>query len=659
MKLGHVLGLDDSYAGADANSLMYGFLHTGERRVAAFHQADGALPHSDAGIDFQFAPMALGNPIPAGKTITIVYDQTVKSATARQATSQIQLTDVNGALVGSSNVMTVPLDPPDVSIAVDTATVVEDGATFLTYTFTRTGPVTSALPVNFTLGGTATASDYTLSVIAGGTLAPGTITFNPGASQVTVKMSPNDDTIVESNETVSLTLAANTSTTSDYDIVVPSSATGTITNDDSATLTLSGGVAKSEGASGTVAYTFTATLSNAVEGGFTIPYTTNDGTATVADSDYTDNDGTLTFTGTAGETKTITVLVNGDNKVELNETFNVALGPVTGSTATQLAAITPSGSPQTATITNDDSATVSISGNLSQAEGAGNFVYTVTLNNPVDAPVTVSFSTSDGTATTADGDYTGISNQTVTFPAGSVAGQTVSVVVPNDNKVEANEVFNVALSGLGASGRNVVLGTATATGTILNDDSANVTITGGGSAPEGNTGNSVHTFTVTLNNAVQGGFSLPFTTNDGTATVANNDYQDNDGTLVFTGTAGETKTITVNIVGDTTVESDETFYSGTLDRSSEPQRRRDRRPVRRKLGTIVNDDSQITVAVSPGSIAEDAAGLLTYTFTRTGFLGNSIGGGLRYKWTGHAEYRLYGRWSHFCGSHRDGNVRTE
>jgi len=42
------------------------------------------------------------------------------------------------------------------------------------------------------------------------------------------------------------------------------------------------------------------------------------------------NDGSLLFSGTAGEVKTITVLVNGDTKVEADEAFSVALGAISG-----------------------------------------------------------------------------------------------------------------------------------------------------------------------------------------------------------------------------------------------------------------------------------------------------------------------------------------
>jgi hypothetical protein len=137
----------------------------------------------------------------------------------------------------------------------------------------------------------------------------------------------------------------------------------------------------------------------------------------------------------------------------------------------------------------------------------------------------------------------------------------VNATIVNDNKVEANELYNVAIGTLNASGRNVTLGTSTGTGTINNDDSAVVTLSGGGAANEGNSGTTSRVFTATLNNPVQGGFTLPYTTNDGTATTADNDYVDNDGpALSFAGTMGEAKMITVLINGDFKVEANETLH---------------------------------------------------------------------------------------------------
>ena len=55
----------------------------------------------------------------------------------------------------------------------------------------------------------------------------------------------------------------------------------------------------------------------------------------------------------------MSVTIKGDTVVEANETFTVNLGAVTGTTATQIAAITSTAT-ATGTINNDDSATLSI-----------------------------------------------------------------------------------------------------------------------------------------------------------------------------------------------------------------------------------------------------------------------------------------------------------
>jgi hypothetical protein len=93
--------------------------------------------------------------------------------------------------------------------------------------------------------------------------------------------------------------------------------------------------------------------------------------------------------------------------------------------------------------------------------------FTVTSNiNAVD-PIVLNWSTSNGTATTADGDYISASGS-VTIPTGtSTASTTIDVVVNGDTNLEANETFNVTLT--------LVSGTAsildgTGVGTINNDD---------------------------------------------------------------------------------------------------------------------------------------------------------------------------------------------
>ena len=93
--------------------------------------------------------------------------------------------------------------------------------------------------------------------------------------------------------------------------------------------------------------TFTVTRSGGTAA-FDVNFATSDGTATVADSDYVAASNTLHF-GANQNTQTISVTINGDTKVEANETFNVDL-----SNATNGATI--SDSQGVGTITNDDGA---------------------------------------------------------------------------------------------------------------------------------------------------------------------------------------------------------------------------------------------------------------------------------------------------------------
>ena len=96
-----------------------------------------------------------------------------------------------------------------------------------------------------------------------------------------------------------------------------------------------------------------------------------------------------------------------------------------------------------------------------------------------------------------------------------------------DDIVEADETFQVMLDQLavhlaGLEDR-VTIATETATATILNDDSATLSITGPGALDEG----AEFVFTVTLSNGVQDGLTVAYTTEEGTATLVDNDFQDN------------------------------------------------------------------------------------------------------------------------------------
>jgi hypothetical protein len=211
-----------------------------------------------------------------------------------------------------------------------------------------------------------------------------------------------------------------------------------------------------EGNTGTATAVFTVTISRASGQVVTVAYATGDGGAT-AGSDYRAASGTVTFA--PGETtKTITVQVIGDRLPEPNETFVVNLSSPTNASIADGQGV--------GTIV-DDEPRISI-GDVSKSEGRNgktSFVFTVTLSATYDQPVTISFRTVDGTATTSDSDYVGKAG-TLTFAPGETT-KTITIVVNGDSKKEADETFYIDLSG---NSSNSLITKSRGVGTILNDD---------------------------------------------------------------------------------------------------------------------------------------------------------------------------------------------
>jgi LEA14-like dessication related protein len=318
--------------------------------------------------------------------------------------------------------------------------------------------------------------------------------------------------------------------------------------------------------------TFTVTLSTASTLSVTVDYATADGTAT-AGSDYQATSGTLTFA--PGETtKTINVPIINDTTDEPSETFFVNLTNATNGTILD--------NQGQGTITdNDNPPTLSIN-DVSVAEGNSGTTpadFTVTLSTASAFTVTVNYATADNTAT-AGSDYQSASG-TLTFNPGETA-KTVTVLVNGDTTFEQNETFVVNLT----APTNATISDNQGQGTITNDDAAPPTpaITiDDVSVAEGDSGTKTVNFTVSLSPTSTQIVTVDYATANGTAT-APSDYQSTGGTLTFN--PGETtKTITVTINGDTTVEPAETFVVNLSNVQnaiiSDPQGQ----------GTITNDDA--------------------------------------------------------------------
>jgi hypothetical protein len=482
------------------------------------------------------------------------------------------------------------------------------GTTAYTFNVTIDNPVDVAVTLQAdTANGTALAgSDYTSVVASSVSFAAGSTT----TQQVTVQV--NSDNLVELNEAFSLVLSSLGASGRSVSLGT-ATGTGTIQNDDSAVINI-GNVSKLEGSGGgTTAYTFNVTIDNPVDIAVTLQADTANGTA-LAGSDYTSVvASSVSFAAGSTTTQQVTVQVNSDNLVELNEAFSVILSSL-GASGRSVTLGTATG---TGTIQNDDSAVINI-GNVSKLEGSGGgttaYTFNVTIDNPVDVAVTLEADTANGTAL-AGSDYTSVVASSVSFAAGSTTTQQVTVQVNADNLVELNEAFSVILSSLGASGRSVTLGTATGTGTIQNDDSAVINI-GNVSKLEGSGGGTTaYTFNVTIDNPVDVAVTLEADTANGTA-LASSDYTSVVASSVsFAAGSTTTQQVTVQVNADNLVELNEAFslVLSSLGASG----RSVSLGTATGTGTIQNDDSAVINIGNVSKLEGSGGGTTAYTFNVT------------------------------------------
>ncbi|HIK54148.1 MAG TPA: hypothetical protein IGS37_03160 [Synechococcales cyanobacterium M55_K2018_004] len=366
---------------------------------------------------------------------------------------------------------TILNDEAAIALSVSPGEVAEDSGTSLVYTFTRTGFTGNPLAVRFTLSGTASPTDYTLS---GATISgnSGIISFGPGDTTATVIVTPNADAVLEDNESLTLTLDAGTG----YVLGNQTTATGIILNDEgSVSLTVTPeSVIENSGTS--LVYTFTR--SGFIDRAITVIFDVG-GTATFggAGSDYTVTPGpgtTATFgvsggsvSFAAGETvKTLRIRPIGDINRESDETVSLQLRSNNGYVVT-----TPD--PVIGTFIDDDAA-VSLSVNTPAIEeDTGTIIYTFTRAGFLGNALTVRFSVG-GTATPGS-DYTASSDAAnLDFAAGAITfapGQdTVRLTLTptrDTNLIEQDETVSLQLL---PSTTYEVSTTGAVTSTILNDD---------------------------------------------------------------------------------------------------------------------------------------------------------------------------------------------
>ena len=478
------------------------------------------------------------------------------------------------------------------------------GSTPLMFTVTRIGLTTGTTTVNYAVTGSepnpANAADF------GGTLPGGTVSFAAGETAKTITVSVSGDTAAEPDEGFSVTL----SNASGGAQIATATAIGTIQNDDTGLAIAAADAVKAEGDSGNASFTFTVTRDGTASGTTTVDYAvtgTGSHPADAADFGGTLPSGIVSFA--AGETsKTVSVTVSGDKAVERDEGFSVTLSNASG--GGQITIPAASG-----TIVNDDTALAIAAADAAKAEGnTGNtaFTFTVTRTGLTTGTTAMNYTVAGSGTNAADAaDFGGtLPDGTVSFAAGE-ASKTIIVNVRGDTAVEPDESFSVTLSDATDGAQ---LATATAGGTIANDDTVLTIAAADATKPEGNAGSTAFTFTLTRTGLTAGTTTVDYAvagTGASPAGAADFGGTLTGGTVSFA--AGETsKTLTVNVSGDTTVEADEGF-TVTLENASGGTQI----VTPAAVGSIVNDDAAVVNITGPLPTDEGNAGTAPAEFTVT------------------------------------------
>jgi hypothetical protein len=523
--------------------------------------------------------------------------------------------DDPNVVIGVARATSVILDD-DVtfSIHADAPSVLEghSGLTPITLTVSRTGPATIAQSVRWeisTLYGTASTD---VADFGPGGLS-GVISFAPGETSRTLTVHVAGDTEWEADErfVVSLGSASPSAGIATGSVIV------TVLNDEMRYAIQSTTLQRPEGHAGSTPYSFTVTRAGFLDAAGSVAWSVAGSGASPADAaDFVGGtlpSGVLTFA--PGETTgTITVAVAGDTQAERSDRFAVTLSPT--APGASLGNATASG-----IIVADDSSVSITPYNAVKAEGhpggSTPFLFTVTRTGATDAAQSVAWSvvsaTGGGRANAADFAGGVLPSGIVEFAAGE-ARKTITVNVAGDASRENDEGFAVRLDN---PTNGLLVGQAEAQGTILRDESVMSIAATLADAPEATT---PLTFTVTRSGVLDLAQIVNWSVvNYGPNRISAADFEGNAiprGSLRFE--AGETtKTITINIAGDTAAEKDETFAVKLLSASPGVILSPYWSPA-----TIRNDDTSVGITALSASKAEGQAGTTPFTFalTRTGLL---------------------------------------
>ncbi len=491
------------------------------------------------------------------------------------------------------------------------------GTTEFTFIVTRSGNINGTSSASWRVSGSGINPASPNDFVGNGIDFPsGSVSFSPGQATRIITVNVRGDTEIEQTERFVVTLLNPVNAT-----ITSATAIGVIRNDDAGSLSISATDAnKAEGDSGEITtFTFTVTRSRNVVGDTSVSWVVIRTGLNPADaSDFVGGvlpSGVVTFFGSE-TTKTINIEVLGDNELEPDETFSVRLFNAVGASIEVDTA--------EATIINDDAV-------LSIAPSTGSPTYSLPEGDSGSTPFTFIVTRTGSTARTSSASWQAVGSGLFPaspndfvggiFPSGTVTflpGETIQVITVNvagDTQPEDDESFTVTIF----NPINATISNATARGIILNDDSILSLTAFSADQPEGNSGSTPFAFTVTRSGSTLGSSSASWSVSGSGANAAvGADFvggQFPSGTVSFA--PGEiTKTIFVEVAGDTVVEPDETFTVTLFN------------PVNASIGNasvigvIRNDDTNLSIFPESADKPQSDIGItpFTFTITRTGNL---------------------------------------
>ena len=456
----------------------------------------------------------------------------------------------------------------------ETTLTVDEGANG-TYTVKLNAPPTSDVVINTTTTG---SSDVTLT--------PATLTFTTSdwdtAQTVTVAAAQDTDAANDAASIAHTVAAAGSA--DEYDTVTIGSVAVTVTDDDTAAVTVSETtLTVDEGANGT----YTVKLNAPPTSDVVI------NTTTTGSSDVTLTPATLTFTTSDWDTaQTVTVAAAQDTDAA-NDAASIAHTVAAAGSADEYDAVTIGS--VAVTVTDDDASVVVSETTLTVDEGA-NGTYTVKLNAPPTSDVVIN------ATTTGSSDVT-LTPATLTFTTSDWdTAQTVTVTAAQDTDA-ANDAASIAhtVAAAGSADEYDAVTIGSVAVTVTDDDASVVVSETTLTVDEGANG----TYTVKLNAPPTSDVVINATT------TGSSDVTLTPTTLTFTTSDWDTaQTVTVTAAQDTDAANDAASIAHTVAAAGSADEY-DAVTIGSVAVTVTDDDASVVVSETTLTVDEGANG--TYT----------------------------------------------